>query len=394
MRDLLVAGADVNATLAPQGFTALMIASCFGRVKCVRELLKFKADIEAKSGDGRTALMYAADYGHAGIIRELLEGGADVNMRDYKGGTALMIASLPDVNSKAINDGLLVSTIAPACLPRKQEIKCSCMRELLKAGADVNARDKIGFTALMKASMKPSCITDHDDDSSQSCCMVQELLKAGADHRTTNLLKETAEQVARRDGKYSCAILLQNHAIEQLLDTVQSTGVSNAFESVSAAIEQDPAQEAREREVVQSAKITATLLGTSERFLSNLADGKIPQNEIKEHRQRTSARMRDQEASLDAKRQAVEDENRRLEEAILVFVHLTVERDSDSKTWHDWLAQSGIDEKWLLEHVKDYLSEFQRISLMESGSDRTQEMQHVGRYLQSLLVDLQSLRGR
>ncbi|MFN9903757.1 MAG: hypothetical protein ACK55Z_34260, partial [bacterium] len=58
---------------------------------------------------------------------------------------------------------------------------------------------------------------------------------------------------------------------------------------------------------------------------------------------------------------------RRLEEAILVFVHLTVERDSDSKTWHDWLAQSGIDKKWLLEHVKDYLSEFQRISLMESG---------------------------
>ena len=79
MRDLLVAGADVNATLAPQGvyasFTVLMIASCFGRVKCVRELLKFKADVEAKSGDGRTALMYVADYGHAGIIREFLEGG-------------------------------------------------------------------------------------------------------------------------------------------------------------------------------------------------------------------------------------------------------------------------------------------------------------------------------
>src|SRR5207247_5172837 len=72
---------------------------------------------------GATPLMYAALYGDAGMVRDLLERGADTDARNEAGATALMWA-VPDVQKA---------------------------RLLLDAGADANARSNDGRTALLIA---------------------------------------------------------------------------------------------------------------------------------------------------------------------------------------------------------------------------------------------------
>ena len=47
--------------------------------KCIRELLRAGADVNATAGIP-TTLMYAARAGHEECIKELVRGGADVNL--------------------------------------------------------------------------------------------------------------------------------------------------------------------------------------------------------------------------------------------------------------------------------------------------------------------------
>ena len=69
--------------------------------------------------------MLAAVNAQDGIIRDLLDAGADINARDNKGKTALMFAT--------VNGYQLV------------------VQTLVDSGADVNSLDKEGNTALIMA---------------------------------------------------------------------------------------------------------------------------------------------------------------------------------------------------------------------------------------------------
>jgi ankyrin repeat protein len=82
-----------------------------------------------KGTGGATPLMYAVLYGDADAVRRLLEAGADVNARNEAGATALMWA---------VDD------------PEKTRL-------LLKAGADPNARSDDGRTPLLSATGRPGC---------------------------------------------------------------------------------------------------------------------------------------------------------------------------------------------------------------------------------------------
>jgi ankyrin repeat protein len=100
---LLAAGADANAGLV-SGETPLMVAARRGNLATVQALLSGKADPNAHEGKGgQTALMWAISEHQSGVTQELVQHGADVNARSKSGFTALMFAAQQgDVDSARI----------------------------------------------------------------------------------------------------------------------------------------------------------------------------------------------------------------------------------------------------------------------------------------------------
>jgi hypothetical protein len=72
----------------------------------VRTLLSRKADVNERYDRDRTALQVAAAEGHAGVVKELLARGANVNAKDSSGLTALHLAS-----------GGAIRPLSACCLP-------------------------------------------------------------------------------------------------------------------------------------------------------------------------------------------------------------------------------------------------------------------------------------
>lgn len=180
VRTLLEKGDDPNARNGA-GATALMWA--VEDAEKTRLLLDHGADINARSDDGRTALIIAAGHvGSAPVVRLLLDRGANPSDKVPAGGlTALAEAaragagsalrSLLDSGADLTGAGsaALASALRSDCavcletlLPRMDgkavgsamlsalpALDANKMRRLLDHGADVNAKDAAGRTALM-----------------------------------------------------------------------------------------------------------------------------------------------------------------------------------------------------------------------------------------------------
>jgi len=71
----------------------LINAARNGQKDVVELLVKARADVNAKSNNGRSALMHAAWNGHKNVIELLLNVGADVNAKSNNGWSALMSAA-------------------------------------------------------------------------------------------------------------------------------------------------------------------------------------------------------------------------------------------------------------------------------------------------------------
>lgn len=155
------------------GRAALSYASEFGRIEVVQELLRHDTDVNAKDNEfGRNALMYAARAGHVEIVRELLRRGADVDAKDATGGTALShaaenshVAVVHELMCNGAEGSGEGSPIMYAAALGRQE----AIQELIASGADVDATDRHGRTALSYAA---------ELDNVQYC---QELVQLGAD---------------------------------------------------------------------------------------------------------------------------------------------------------------------------------------------------------------------
>lgn len=104
---LLKAGADINA-YDDRGFTPLILAAYNGQLAMVETLITKGADACRPDRDqGNTAQMGVAFKGEDGIAARLLKAGCDVNARNRAGQTALMMASL--FNRQAQVDMLLAA---------------------------------------------------------------------------------------------------------------------------------------------------------------------------------------------------------------------------------------------------------------------------------------------
>ncbi|NOY41481.1 MAG: hypothetical protein GXP26_06555 [Planctomycetes bacterium] len=82
---LLAQGTDVNLQQRNLRGTALHYAAEAGNADIIRELLKHKAETEARDTRGYTPLMRAAKKGSAEVVKLLLEAGANINAKPEVG---------------------------------------------------------------------------------------------------------------------------------------------------------------------------------------------------------------------------------------------------------------------------------------------------------------------
>ena len=206
---------DKDQAETSSGAPPLLHASYAGHRAVVSALLKAKADVQARdAASGSTALMYASAYGHLQIARMLVEsgGGAALSAQDCNGHTALSIArqydqaaiasylgaaeAAQEAAQRSESEALLVAagkgdlravmTMLEAMdLPEEPRDPVGgetalilvsryakaegVVRALLTASADVHARDRAGWTALLWAS------------DAGHAASVRALLGAGAD---------------------------------------------------------------------------------------------------------------------------------------------------------------------------------------------------------------------
>ena len=145
---LLNAGADPNAA-SGEGETVLMAAARTGRPEPIKLLLAKGADPNAVEREfGETALMWAAGNDNGEAIRALAAGGANLNARSA-------LIDLPKVN---VDFSFAVATALPrggmtAAMYAARQGRLAAVTALAEAGADLNATDPEGSTAMVIATI-------------------------------------------------------------------------------------------------------------------------------------------------------------------------------------------------------------------------------------------------
>jgi len=145
---------------------SLLDAVTAGDAARVHSLLAAGPDCNAHDGEGATALMIAAHAGRLDLVQALIDAGADVNASDMRGWGALMKAvynadldrGFAEVAQALIDAGANVeATIGFGVRPLMLAAgygETAVVETLLRAGADVLARNEGGRTALMMVKEK------------------------------------------------------------------------------------------------------------------------------------------------------------------------------------------------------------------------------------------------
>lgn len=196
VRLLLSKGARVDAR-SKLGRTALLVAAAYdGATEAARLLIEKGAEVNARDNSGMSVLEQAASSNHIELVRLLLAKGANVNTVDEGGFTALMSAAGNGDRNAALVELLLENGAAvnvksadtaeivkngPIALGHLTALQLAAgqgnyeaVEALIKAGADVNAKDVRNATPLVFA-----VATDHANPN-----IVKLLLARGADRES------------------------------------------------------------------------------------------------------------------------------------------------------------------------------------------------------------------
>lgn len=202
------------------GSTPLMFAARGGQAEIIRLLLAGGAKVNDADSGGRTPLMYACSGGEVDAIRLLLASGANIEARDAAGNTPLML-SVDDTkvakllaekgaNREVVNndgENLLIYAVKRkhiSHMKEKNDILAN-VRSIIAYTRNLEARDKKGNTALITAF--------------QSKEILDLLIKSGADVNARNFIGESALMLAA-NGNYqeSVTVLLKGAANLELAD--------------------------------------------------------------------------------------------------------------------------------------------------------------------------------
>lgn len=156
LRSGIASGFNVDET---NGRCPLQIASEFGQIEAVRELLNANANVNyVNKRSGSTALIKASANGHAEIVGLLLEKRADVNVMPLSF-NALMIACIEDhsqvveklIEAKADVNSVIERDGTTPLMLAAQYGKFKVVKKLIKKKADVSSIDYRGKSAMFFA---------------------------------------------------------------------------------------------------------------------------------------------------------------------------------------------------------------------------------------------------
>lgn len=152
-RELMTAGANVNDTHSRALQAAYKLPSTY--LYIVKELIA-KIHYINVYPELHIAISNTPDESQLGVVKELIKAGVDVN-KSYKDGDTPLITAIRSSNNVS---------------------KLDVVKELIKAGADVN---KVGVR-----SHSPLCIAARSQQYQSQLELVKELIKAGADVNYNN----------------------------------------------------------------------------------------------------------------------------------------------------------------------------------------------------------------
>ena len=167
---LLECGVNVNAM---GSYNSPLVYALQGPSRFVPTLLEHGADVNAPEPYGPSPILSAIKYAKT-MLPLLLERGADVNVRGCRGRTALMDACLEE-----------------ACQEDDEETETNYTEQILDLGADVDAVDEEGNSALMQL-----C---NSYRYSESTYLIDLLLSRGADLSIKNKAGKTASDLAYKN---------------------------------------------------------------------------------------------------------------------------------------------------------------------------------------------------
>ena len=196
-------GADVNAKNAKQN-TSLISAAIHGHLDCLKILIEAGADVNFCNYKGVSALMAAVMGGHRKCLQELIDSGADVNQATFLGHSPLLSSILfhhTDCMDLLLLAGADVNTASIAgTVPLDVAVTKSynyVIQKLIEAGADVNVSPSLkNWTFLMESCLKGNV----------NCAEL--LINEGADVNASNKYGHTALTAATVAGETKCIKLL------------------------------------------------------------------------------------------------------------------------------------------------------------------------------------------
>ncbi len=188
--ETLIAYSDINAK-DKEGQTALMYGTkYFSNIK--KKLLKRGADINVKDNRGKTVIDYALEKGNEKLVKALKKRGMSIPSKEDK---KKRKKDLSPKAQKQLNEDLFrVATTSDSTGDKIQAI--------LDDGADVNATDEVGATALMGAAEYDNYIA------------VEKLIDEGASLNNKNEEEKTALHIAVDSGNVESAKMLLDAGIE------------------------------------------------------------------------------------------------------------------------------------------------------------------------------------